>query len=52
MSDEDVGVGHSRIAEVLSGSTDMPAAEMTNPRKVIDGRRKAHLFRLAKSFSA
>ena len=40
------------MTAVLPGSTAMPAAKMTNPRNVIEERRKAHLLMLAKSFSA
>ena len=47
MSNIDCGVGQSRMAVVLAGSTAMPAAEMTNPRYATDFFRNEHLVRLA-----
>ena len=51
-SNGDLGIGQSRMAAVLPGSTAIPAAEMTNPRNVIEERRNAHLLTLATSFSS
>ena len=46
-----MGVGQSRMAVVLPGSTAMPAADTIKPRKATDGHRNAHFATLAKSFS-
>ena len=52
MSKTERGVGQSRMAVVLTGSTAIPAAEMMNPRNETDLFRKEHLEVLAYSCSS